>query len=86
MNVSLTQELDEYVAQQVASGRYRTASEFIRECVRTKMDNDEERALRMEALRRDVAEGVEALERGDWVDGPTAFERVRQQLEDGGTA
>lgn len=72
MNVSLTQELDEYVGKQVASGRYRSASEFIRECVRLKMDQDEERELRLAALRRDVSEGVESLDRGDWVEGRAA--------------
>jgi antitoxin ParD1/3/4 len=34
LNVSLTEELCEFVAKQVASGRYRTASEVVRTALR----------------------------------------------------
>ena len=40
MNVSLTPELDQYVAKRVASGRYRSASEVVRAALRL-LEKDE---------------------------------------------
>lgn len=65
MNVSLTPELEELVQQKVASGRYRSASEVIREAVRLLEERDRSREAKLEALRKDIAIGLEQAERGD---------------------
>jgi antitoxin ParD1/3/4 len=52
MNVSLTRELEKMVSRRVASGRYASASEVIREALRLLDERD-----RLSELRRDVRAG-----------------------------
>jgi antitoxin ParD1/3/4 len=40
LNVSLTAELLDYIERQLASGRYRTASELVRAALRMQQDAD----------------------------------------------
>ena len=47
MNVSLTPELERSVAERVASGRYRTASEVVRAALRL-LEKEEKEGLRPE--------------------------------------
>jgi putative addiction module CopG family antidote len=82
MNVSITDELAEYVRARVKSGRYNNASEVVREALR-RMEQDDERAIRLaeptvedvvtnltaaqaEAIRARVLEGIEEIERGQF--------------------
>jgi antitoxin ParD1/3/4 len=64
MNVSLTPELEQLVIDKVNTGLYQTASEVIREGLRLLRERDQ----RVEALRRDVRAGFEAVERGEFTD------------------
>ena len=64
MNVSLTPELERLVNDKVASGLYTSASEVIREALRLFKERDEIRLLSFQELRRDIAEGLEQLDRG----------------------
>lgn len=80
MNVSLTPELERWVSQKVDGGRYRSASEVVREGLRLLQEKEEERAVRLEALRRDVEIGLEELDRGESVDGEEAFDRVLARI------
>lgn len=64
MNISLTPELEELVNGKVKTGLYQTASEVIREGLRLLRERDQ----RVEALRRDVRAGFEAVERGEFSD------------------
>lgn len=81
MNVSLTPELEQYVREQVESGRYRSASEFVRESIRLKQRQDRERDARLAALRGDIDRGVEELDGGEGIAGDRAFERVLRELD-----
>ena len=81
MNVSLTPQLEKLVSDRVESGRYNSASEVVREALRLLQDRDEVREVRLQELRKKIAEGFDSLERGDWVDGEEFFERLRQREE-----
>jgi antitoxin ParD1/3/4 len=59
MNVSLTPELEKIVAERVASGRYASASEVIREALRLLDERDQ-----LNQLRQDVRRGLEQLDQG----------------------
>lgn len=83
MNVSLTPELDRYVEEKVKSGRYRSASEVVRESLRVMQHVEEERQARLAALRRDIDRGADELDRGLGVDGDQAFARVLEEIERG---
>ncbi len=64
MNVSLTPELEEYVNKKVKSGRYNSASEVIRESLRTLQDWEELENIRRDELRREIMLGVEQIRNG----------------------
>jgi antitoxin ParD1/3/4 len=81
MNVSLTPELERLVAEKVESGLYRSASEVLREGLRLLQLREEEQAVRMEALRRDIQEGLDELDRGAGVPGGEAFDRIMARID-----
>lgn len=60
MNVSLTPHLEELVHQKVASGRYGSASEVLREALRLLEERDRVHALRLEELRADIRNGIDS--------------------------
>lgn len=62
MNISLTAELEQLVSDKVKTGMYQTASEVIREGLRLLNERDH----RLEALRRDIRVGFEAVDRGEF--------------------
>ncbi len=51
MHISLTEKLDEYVRDKVASGLYNNASEVIREALRLKIAGEESDAAKLQQLR-----------------------------------
>jgi antitoxin ParD1/3/4 len=81
MNVSLTPELERWVATKVEDGRYKSASEVVREGLRLLQEREEERGARLAALRRDIQLGVDQLDRGEGVDGEEAFDRVLAHID-----
>lgn len=64
MNISLTSELESFVKSKVETGMYRSASEVVREALRLLEEQDEIQSMKLEALRRDVNQGLDSLERG----------------------
>lgn len=80
MNVSMTPELEEFIKEQVDSGRYRSASEAVRAGVRLLESQIRERDLKLELLRKAVEQGVVELDRGEGVDGEEVFDDLLQGL------
>lgn len=74
MNVSLTPKLDNFVADQVGQGRYRSASEVVREGLRLL----ELRESKLKNLQLQVEEGRTS----SYKQGPQAMQRLRKNLED----
>lgn len=74
MNVSLTPELEEIVSKKVESGMYHSASEVIREGLRLLVEQDTIRELRLQELRKQIAQGFEQIERGEYVEYTSATE------------
>ena len=67
-NISLTDELDAFVEDLVASGRYGNASEAMREALREMKSRTDADVVKREILRAHLAAGMEALDRGDFVE------------------
>jgi antitoxin ParD1/3/4 len=65
MNVSLTPHLQRLIERRVASGRYGSASEVVREALRLLEEREAVREAQLRQLRRDVAAGLRALDDGD---------------------
>ncbi|WP_297971781.1 type II toxin-antitoxin system ParD family antitoxin [uncultured Amaricoccus sp.] len=61
---SLGEHWETYIRKEVASGRYGSASEVVRDGLRAL----EERNSRLEALRAHLAEGAEQAARGEFVE------------------
>ena len=88
MNVSLTPELENLIQEKVSSGLYNSASEVVRDGLRLLQDRDEIKRVRLEELRKEINQGIEAADRGDLLDGEEFLADLRKRHEDrvaGGT-
>ncbi len=75
MNVSLTPELEKFVAAKVESGRYTSASEVVREALRTLEREEKSREEQIAEFNRELRKRIESANRGEFV---TAEESVRR--------
>jgi antitoxin ParD1/3/4 len=80
-NVSLTPELDRFVAEKVAAGLYANASEVMRTALRRLEQDEREYEAKLAALRAAIDEG-DACDPVDDVDGEEFFEQMRQRIAD----
>ncbi|HSL21256.1 MAG TPA: type II toxin-antitoxin system ParD family antitoxin [Vicinamibacterales bacterium] len=67
-NVSLTREQDAFVERLVQAGEYQNASEAVRDALRVLQRRRREDALKLKALRAQLQAGVDALDRGEFVE------------------
>jgi antitoxin ParD1/3/4 len=79
MNISLTKEMEKYVEEKVASGTYATASEVVRHGLRLLQDADLVREAHREEIRKKIAEGLEQLERGEYVTPEELLAELRER-------
>ena len=76
-NVVITDHQAALIERLVASGRYQNASEVLREGLRLIEARDAEHAARVKAFEAAIAEGVAALDRGDFVEVSSEAELKR---------
>ena len=79
MNASLTPGLDRFVAEKVASGRYTSASEVVREALRLLEERDQTRAAQLAAFNRELESRLESLDCGEYVKPEELREKLRQK-------
>lgn len=79
MNVSLTPELDKFIARKVESGRYNSASEVVREALRLLEEHDHTRNAQIAAFNRELGSRLASLDRGESVKPQTARKRLEQK-------
>ena len=79
MNVSLTPELDKFVAGKVESGRYASASEVVREALRLLEDQDRARNAELAAFNEELGARLASLDRGEMVDPNVVRERLERK-------
>jgi antitoxin ParD1/3/4 len=60
MNVSLTPQLEEWIQQKVATGRYGSASEVVREALRLLEARDRAYQARLADLRQAIQAGIDS--------------------------
>lgn len=75
-NVNLTRELDRFVAEKVASGRYANASEVMRAALRSLERQEQEFEQKMAVLRAAIDEGL-----ASGVAEPGVFERLDAYID-----
>jgi len=79
MNVNLGSAFDEFVAQMLKTGLYQSQSEILREGLRLLKEREELKRLRLSQLQKEIALGSEQADRGEFVDGPATFKRIREK-------
>ncbi len=65
MNVALTPDLEELVDAKITSGLYRSPVEVIGDALRLLEERDRLEKRRWQELRREIARGLEQLDRGE---------------------
>jgi antitoxin ParD1/3/4 len=76
LNVSLTPELDEFVHQRVATGRYQTASEVVREGLRLLENQERDREAAYAALKTKLERGSSQADQGEFVDPDEVLKKI----------
>lgn len=77
MNVNLSPQLEAMVKAKVASGRYTSASEVVREALRLMEHQDQLRDLKLQELRRAIQDGLDSGEPVSW--NPEAIKAAGRQ-------
>jgi antitoxin ParD1/3/4 len=72
LNISLPEALKEHVQKRVAEGAFSNASDFVRALIRL----DKEHQEKLATLRRDIAVGIDQLDRGEGLDGERVFDEL----------
>jgi antitoxin ParD1/3/4 len=77
-NIALTPRLEKLVKDKVASGRYQSASEVVRDGLRLLEERDEHREKALARVRDDIEVGWRQSERGEILDGSAVFAEIRK--------
>jgi antitoxin ParD1/3/4 len=81
MEISLSPELEQLIADRINTGRYHSVSEVIRDALRLREEHERLREMRLETLRQDAQIGIEQANRREVVDGDTVFENLRKRID-----
>jgi antitoxin ParD1/3/4 len=79
LNISLTPHLERFVSSRVASGRYQSASEVVREGLRLLEDSEAAKQAALQDLREKIAVGLAQARSGELLDGERVFEELEQR-------
>ena len=79
MNVSLTPELNHFVTTKVATGRYTSASEVVREALRLLEERDQTRSAQLAAFHEELETRLASLDRGEHVEPAAAKAQLQQR-------
>jgi antitoxin ParD1/3/4 len=63
-NINLTEHFDRFVQRQISSGRYGNASEIVREALRVLEEQQQERQVKLKALRQAARQGFDEIDQG----------------------
>jgi antitoxin ParD1/3/4 len=81
MDIKFPRDLQPFVDEQIARGRYSDVWELILDAVYVLRDQVELLRIKYERLKKDVASGIEQLDRGEGIDGPTFFQQLRERIQ-----
>lgn len=79
MNISLTDELAKFINAQVASGRYASSSEVVREALRLMERFDQAEAEKLHGLQNAWREGIDSGDAGE-IDFAELKQEARRRL------
>ena len=89
MNVSLTPEFEKFVSDQVATGRYASASEVVREALRMLeerhrglMGDESIREEQLAAFRAELDRRLAAMDRGELISAEESRRLLKQHTDE----
>jgi antitoxin ParD1/3/4 len=80
MKISLTPELEQFIQNQVNSGKYISSEEVIKAALQAFVQQHDLYKGRFDELQREIMIGVEASKRGEVVDADTVFKQLQAKL------
>jgi antitoxin ParD1/3/4 len=81
MTLTLTEELEQFVRDEVRNGAFASSSEYVRTLVRERYLKTRDRAAKLQALDAALARGIADAEAGRIIPLDEAFKRLRAELE-----
>jgi antitoxin ParD1/3/4 len=81
MTVTLTAEQEQFVAEQLKSGHYQSASDVVAQGLGMLRAQEEFIHANTAELREKIASGLEQIRRGKTVDGRTTIHNLRMKLQ-----
>ena len=83
LNVLVTPELEAFIRDRIASGRYLSSSEVVREGLLLLQSRERESDERLAAFQEKIQRSTEQAERGEVVDGEQYFEELLTRIDKG---
>jgi antitoxin ParD1/3/4 len=80
MNISLTTEQEQFLQEQLASGKYSSIDEVIAQAFRLLEEDERHYQSWVEETREKLAIGVEQADKGQLTDGKVAIDKLREKL------
>lgn len=80
MTVTLTAEQEQFVAEQLKSGHYQSASDVVAQSLGTLRAQEEFLRSNATEPRKKIASGLEQIRCGDTTDGRSAIQNLRTRL------
>jgi antitoxin ParD1/3/4 len=80
VNISITPELGAFLQSRVASGRYQTTSEVVREALRLLEREELGRSQAIASLKAKLDQGIAEAARGELLDGDAVFAELKSLI------
>lgn len=81
MPLSLSPELERRIAEKIESGEYDSAEDVVSHALRALSQENEQYAIRLEALRGEIQKGIDSLNNGHHSPKDEVFARLRARRE-----
>jgi antitoxin ParD1/3/4 len=79
MSLSLQPETERLIGEKLESGNYDSADEVVRDALRALSQEEEQYAIRLEALRGEIQKGIDSLDAGHRSPIDEVFARLRSR-------
>lgn len=64
MNINLNDHFENFIEERIKSGQYNSASEVVRDALRLLEEQEQIRAMKMQALKAEIQKGLDDLQQG----------------------
>ena len=81
MTVTLTVDQEQFIAEQLKDGHYRSAADVVAQSLGMLRAQEEFIRTNTAELREKIASGLEQIRRGETVDGRAAIQNLRTKLQ-----